>query len=83
MKADLFALFGEKNPWQRGKQLESVLNRLFALDGLSIREAFHLNGDESEGHESSAPPPRGFPVRERKEDRALMCIALHKRGKPG
>ncbi len=49
VKADLFALFGEKDPWKRGKQLESVLNRLFALDGLSIREAFHLNGDESEG----------------------------------
>jgi restriction system protein len=49
VKADLFALFGEKDPWKRGKQLESVLNRLFALDGMSIREAFHLNGDESEG----------------------------------
>jgi restriction system protein len=49
VKADLFALFSEKNPWTRGKQLESVLNRLFALDGLSVREAFHLNGDEAEG----------------------------------
>ena len=35
VKADLFALFGEKDPWKRGKQLESVLNRLFALDGLT------------------------------------------------
>jgi hypothetical protein len=49
VKADLFALFSEKDPWKRGKQLENVLNRLFALDGLTIREAFHLNGDESEG----------------------------------
>ena len=49
VRADLFALFSEKDPWKRGKQLESVLNRLFALDGLSIREAFHLNGDEGEG----------------------------------
>ena len=49
VRADLFALFSEKDPWKRGKQLESVLNRLFALDGLSIREAFHLNGDEDEG----------------------------------
>lgn len=48
VKTDLFALFGEQDPWKRGKQLESVLNRLFALDGLSVREAFHLNGDESE-----------------------------------
>lgn len=49
VKSDLFALFGENDPWKRGKQLESVLNRLFALDGMSVREAFHLNGDESEG----------------------------------
>jgi restriction system protein len=49
VKADLFALFSEKDPWKRGKQLESVLNRLFVLDGLSIREAFHLSGDEAEG----------------------------------
>jgi hypothetical protein len=49
VKADLFALFAEKDPWKRGKQLEGVLNRLFALDGLSVRESFHLNGDEAEG----------------------------------
>lgn len=49
VRADLFALFSEKDAWKRGKQLESVLNRLFALDGLSVREAFHLNGDEAEG----------------------------------
>jgi restriction system protein len=49
VKADLFALFGEKDPWRRGKQLEAVLNRLFALDGMSVREAFHLNGDEAVG----------------------------------
>lgn len=49
VKDDLFGLFGEKDPWNRGKQLESVLNRLFALDEMSIREAFHLNGDEGEG----------------------------------
>jgi restriction system protein len=49
IKDDLFALFGEKDPWRRGKQLESILNRLFALDGVSVREAFHLTGDEAEG----------------------------------
>lgn len=49
VRDDLFALFSEQDPWKRGKQLEGVLNRLFALDGISIREAFHLNGNEGEG----------------------------------
>jgi hypothetical protein len=49
VKRDLFALFGEKNPYARAKRLEGVLNRLFALDGLGIREAFHVVGDEAEG----------------------------------
>jgi hypothetical protein len=49
VKSDLFALFSEKNPYRRAKQLESVLNRLFVLDGLSVRESFHLTGDEGEG----------------------------------
>lgn len=49
IRADLAALFREQNPWKRGKQLEGVLNRLFALDGMSVREAFHLTGDEGEG----------------------------------
>jgi hypothetical protein len=49
IRADLAALFQEENPWKRGKQLEGVLNRLFALDGISVREAFHLTGDEAEG----------------------------------
>jgi restriction system protein len=49
VKRDLFALFGQSNPYKRAKSLESVLNRLFALDGIGIREAFHLIGDEAEG----------------------------------
>lgn len=49
VKRDLFVLFGEQNPYARAKRLESVLNRFFALDGLNIREAFHLVGDEAEG----------------------------------
>jgi hypothetical protein len=49
VKRDLFGLFGEHDPYARAKRLESVLNRLFALDGLGIREAFHVVGDEAEG----------------------------------
>lgn len=49
VRADLFALFSEKDPHRRGKQLEGVLNRLFQLDGMGVREAFHLTGDEGEG----------------------------------
>ncbi len=49
VKRDLFALFGEQNPYTRAKRLETVLNRLFALDGIGIREAFHVVGDETEG----------------------------------
>lgn len=49
VKVDLFALFGEKDPWKRGKLLEGVLNRLFMLDGISVRDSFHLTGDEGQG----------------------------------
>ena len=49
IRSDLARLFSEENPWKRGKQLEPVLNRLFALDGISVKESFHLNGDEGEG----------------------------------
>jgi hypothetical protein len=48
LKDELFALFNEADPWKRGKQLEGV-NRIFALDGVSVRESFHLTGDEGEG----------------------------------
>lgn len=49
VRRDLFALFSESDARLRGKRLEGVLNRLFALDGLSVREAFHLVGDAREG----------------------------------
>jgi len=49
VRRDLFALFGEQNPYTRARGLEGMLNRLFALDGLGIREAFHVVGDEAEG----------------------------------
>jgi len=49
LKAELFALFGETNPQRRGKKLEDVLNRLFKAAGISIRQAFTLQGQEGEG----------------------------------
>lgn len=49
VRDDLAGLFSEPDPWKRGKRLESVLNRLFAVDGMSVREAFHVVGEESEG----------------------------------
>ncbi|MDB6109417.1 MAG: hypothetical protein JWR69_1167 [Pedosphaera sp.] len=49
VKSDLYALFGDSNPHQRGKQLESVLNRLFQTAGISIREAFERVSPNGEG----------------------------------
>lgn len=43
------ALFAIKNPQERGKQLEGVLNSLFAFYGILIREAFTISGDQGEG----------------------------------
>jgi len=45
----LAALFSEKNPQERGKKLEGVLNRLFELHGVLVREAFQRVGDSGEG----------------------------------
>jgi len=46
---DLGALFGMDNPQARGKALESVLNRLFALKGILVREGFTNQGAHGEG----------------------------------
>ncbi len=48
-KAELFALFGEKNAWKRGKRLERALNRVFQSYGIPVQEAFTVIGMESEG----------------------------------
>ena len=45
----LFALFGENNPQRRGKMLEGVLNDLFKVYGISVREAFTLRGNANKG----------------------------------
>lgn len=49
VRRDLGALFAETDPHRRGKALEAVLNRLFALDGLSVREAFTLRDPGGQG----------------------------------
>lgn len=49
VKSDLFALFNEKNAQTRGKSLERVLNGLFDVHGLSVRESFTLVGSSGEG----------------------------------
>jgi restriction system protein len=47
LKDELFALFGMKDAWARGKKLESVLNRLFEASDILVRESFVVRGDES------------------------------------
>lgn len=42
---ELVALFGMKHPQQRGLKLDSLLNRIFKLDGLGVRESFTLATD--------------------------------------
>jgi len=45
VKNDLFAMFGEHDPHRRGNALEPILNRLFSVDGMLVREAFTRRGD--------------------------------------
>lgn len=49
VKRDLYSLFIESNRQLRGKKLEGVLNRLFDLHGILVREAFQRMGDAGEG----------------------------------
>ncbi len=49
LKDELFALFAEADRTTRGKVLEDVLNRLFRVYGLGVRESFALVGDAGEG----------------------------------
>ncbi len=49
VKAALFALFGEADAQKRGKALEQVLNDLFGVYGISVREAFTVKGKCGEG----------------------------------
>lgn len=49
VRRDLFALFSLDDPQRRGRELESVLNRLFVLDGIAVKESFTLRGEAGEG----------------------------------
>ncbi|MFJ9385209.1 restriction endonuclease [Peribacillus sp. NPDC101481] len=49
IRLELSNLFHMSNPQKRGKLLESLLNRLFLVNGILIREDFTLKGDEKEG----------------------------------
>lgn len=49
IKNDLFSLFSETDRHKRGKAFEDVMNSLFRVYGISIREAFSLTGDQGEG----------------------------------
>lgn len=49
IRSALMDLYQEKNPNKRGKQLESVLNRLFESEGILVRESFTIEGDNNEG----------------------------------
>lgn len=49
IKDSLYKLFGETDPYKRGKRLEGILNNLFSFAGFLVREAFTLKGDEGQG----------------------------------
>lgn len=49
IKNELFSLFGISDSRKRGTLLEGILNRLFEANGILIREAFELIGEDGEG----------------------------------
>jgi hypothetical protein len=51
MREELNAVIGMSDPRQRGTALESLLNKIFAAEGLSIREAFVLRDGEGQATE--------------------------------
>lgn len=48
-KKEFYALFSITNPQERGKKLEGVLNTIFSIYGILVREAFTRKGDNGEG----------------------------------
>lgn len=48
-KKEFYGLFSITNPQERGKKLEGVLNSLFSIYGILVREAFTRKGDNGEG----------------------------------
>ncbi|MFE1560109.1 restriction endonuclease [Streptomyces sp. NPDC058734] len=51
LRTHLAALFAEKDPYVRGPGFEALLNDLFAVDGILIRESFAVRDDEGVTHE--------------------------------
>ena len=49
IKREFFSLFSETNPHKRGAKLEVVLNKLFSVYKISIRDAFQRTGEKGEG----------------------------------
>lgn len=49
IKQSFFALFGESNPYKRGKALETALNRYFRFNDILVSEAIALKGDQGSG----------------------------------
>jgi hypothetical protein len=49
IRDSLYRLFGETDPYKRGKRLEGILNGLFSFAGFLVREAFTLKGNEGQG----------------------------------
>jgi hypothetical protein len=49
VRRDLQALYRETDAWKRGKALEGVLNRLFKVAGIAVRDAFTVRGHAREG----------------------------------
>jgi restriction system protein len=49
VRTALYSLFSETDKQKKGKSLESVLNSLFKVYGILVRQAFSISGDENEG----------------------------------
>jgi hypothetical protein len=49
LTGELFGLFKETDTQKRGKALEGILNRLFAVYGIRVRDAFTVRGSGREG----------------------------------
>ena len=49
IKSQITDLYRESDAKKRGKQLEGILNNLFELEGILIRDSFTIKGDNKEG----------------------------------
>lgn len=83
LHGDLVKLFGMKDPRQRGLQLESLLNQIFLLDGLGVRESFTLAtdsgqiGEQIDGLVELANQPYAVEVKWWKDSLGVDGVARH------